>query len=405
MVFLRDARLAAIGLAWLLALAWLRRSITALRGMRTMLDLTALDPAVLPELPESEAPHLTVIVPARDEAACIESTLRSLFASTGIRLQIVAVDDRSTDGTAKLMDKIDVESPTGLHQFEVIHIRELPSRWLGKPHALSQGAERARASWLLFTDGDVLFAPRALELALRTALREQADHFVLVPTLIRRTLGEAAIQATTQVLGQWVARMWKVGDAKARDAFGVGGFNLVRADALHALGGMLRLRMEVVEDVALGWLVKHELHRRSVMVLGPGLVQIRWIQGTFGIVRLLAKNGFAGLRYSVGRSLGICLGLALQAVLPLIALALFPWGTAASVLFYSGVAFGIYANRKLSHASPLLAVFFAPSALILGWAFLRSMLLTLSRKGIEWRGTFYPLQELRGNMLQFLLMR
>ena len=94
--------------------------------------------------------------------------------------------------------------------------------------------------------------------------------------------------------------MWKVQDPKAKDFFGVGGFNLLRADAVEAFGGMERLRMEIVEDVSLGWLVKKELHRKSMMVLGPGLAKIAWMQGPFGIVSLLEKNAFAGFRYSIG---------------------------------------------------------------------------------------------------------
>ena len=68
----------------------------------------------------------------------------------------------------------------------------------------------------------------------------------------------------------------------------------------QAFGGMERLRMEIVEDVSLGWLVKKELRRKSMMVLGPGLVRIAWMQGPFGIVSLLEKNAFAGFRYSIG---------------------------------------------------------------------------------------------------------
>lgn len=390
-------------LAWLLALVWLRRSIEARSGIRTMIDLTEIDQDALQQLPDHQPPHLTVIVPARDEATSIEATLRSLFSQTGIRLQIVAVDDRSMDGTGEKMDALATEAASGPHAYQVLHIRELPSGWLGKPYALAKGIERADAPWLLFTDADVFFAPDTLHLALRTAIRENVDHFVLAPTLISETPGEAAVQAAIQLLAHFATRAWKIGDPKAKDAFGVGGFSMVRKEALTAIGGIDRLRMEVVEDVALGWLIKREWHGRSLMVLGPGLVRLRWLHGTFGIVRLLEKNGFAGFRYSIALTLTACLSLLLHALVPLVALAEGPWGIAAAALTYLGIAIGIYANRKLNQLSPVLALFFAPSVLIVAWAFLRSMFLTLFRGGVVWRGTRYPLDDLKKNMVHFWL--
>jgi hypothetical protein len=390
-----------LGLAWLIALIWLRHSLMALYGIRSMLDLTELDQRTLPPLPQDDSPHVTVLVPARDEADSIETTLRSLLAQTGICLQIIAIDDRSTDGTGEKMDALSIEAARSPHAFEVLHLRELPSGWLGKPHALACGIERARAPWLLLTDGDVVFAPEALHRAVRTAIREKADHFVLGPTLLSGSLGESAIVANLQILGHFVARLWKIGDPKAKDAFGVGGFGLIRREALAAVGGMERLRMEVVEDVALGWLIKRELHGHSLMVLGPGLVRLHWVHGTFGIVRLLEKNGFAGMRYSVGLMLTACLGLLLHSLVPLVALSSGPWGIAAAMLTYFGIALSIHANRKLNGRSPWLALLFAPCVLIFVTAFLRSTTLTLARGGVAWRGSLYPLEELKEHMVPF----
>ncbi len=386
-------------LAWLMALSWLHRSLMALRGMASVLDLTAMEQNQFPPFPESDVPDVTVIVPACNEQDSIEATLESLLRSKGVRAQIVAVDDRSEDRTGELMDAVASSPNKGSNTLEVIHNRVLPPGWLGKPHALALGLAKARAPWLLFTDGDVTFAPQALELTLRAATREGADHFVLVPTLTHQGALTAGVQGAIQALGQWAARMWKIQDPGAKDFFGVGGFNLLRADALQAFGRMERLRMEVVEDVSLGWLVKKELRRKSMMALGPGLVKIAWIQGPLEIVRLLEKNAFAGFRYSVGTTLVVCALLCLQAVVPLLALAAGPWGVAACVTLYCSVAMSFHANRKMNGISPLLAILYAPSVMILAWSFLRSMILTLKRGGVAWRGTLYPLAELKRAMI------
>ena len=392
-------RSAVIILAWLMALSWLNRAVEALRGMASVLDLTAINENQFPLLPAGTGPDVTVIVPARDEQDSIEAGLESLLRSEGVRLQIVAIDDRSADRTGELMDAVASRSNQGMHTFEVIHNRELPPGWLGKPHALSLGVARARAQWLLFTDGDVIFAPQALELALRAATKTRSDHFVLVPTLTHEGLLAAAVQGSIQALAHWAARMWKIQDPNAKDFFGVGGFNLLRADAVEAFGGMERLRLEIVEDVSLGWLVKRELGRTSRMVLGPGLVRIAWLQGPLAIVRLLEKNAFAGNRYSIGITVAASVMLILQAVVPLLALAAGPWGKSACLTLYAAVAMSFYANRKLNDISPVLAILYAPTALILAWAFLRSMFLAIKRGGVIWRGTLYPLPELKRAMI------
>jgi hypothetical protein len=162
---------------------------------------------------------------------------------------------------------------------------------------------------------------------------------------------------------------------------------------------MDRLRMEIVEDVSLGWLVKKELHRKSMMVLGPGLAKIAWMRGPFGIVGLLEKNAFAGFRYSIWTAVVASTLLGLQAVVPLLALAVGPCGVAACLVFYTSVALSFQANRKLNNVSPFLALLYAPSVLILAWAFLRSTFLTLRRGGVNWRGTLYPLAELKRAMI------
>lgn len=111
----------------MLALGWLWQAVAALRGVPTMPDLIGAD-GVFPDLNASPGPDVTVIVPACNEEDSIETTLRSLLASTGVRLQIVAVNDRSTDRTGARLDAIaaEVQAAGGPHSLEVIHNHELP---------------------------------------------------------------------------------------------------------------------------------------------------------------------------------------------------------------------------------------------------------------------------------------
>jgi len=383
---------------WGLALAWLRRAVMALRGIPLLPDLTKMTARASQDLVLTEGPDLTVIVPACNEEQSIEATLRSLLASTGVRLQIVAVNDRSTDRTAAIMDTVAAEGGAGggQHTLEVIHICELPPGWMGKAHAMALGAQRASAPWLLFTDADMTFDPRAVVMSLGYAQAERVDHVVMALTVEFKSIAEAAVLAAFQALAQWRSRLWKVADPKARDFFGAGGFNLIRQEVYARLGGFESLRMEVVEDLRLGWKVKRAGYAQGV-VLGPGLARIHWIQGALGIVGLMEKNGFAAFRYRVGMALLVFLGFSLQVVLPLAAMASGGWATVAGLLTYVFIGLSYVANRPVTQAPPWVAIFFAPAIAVLLFALMRSMVLTLKRGGVKWRGTFYPLEELRRN--------
>jgi hypothetical protein len=128
-------------------------------------------------------------------------------------------------------------------------------------------------------------------------------------------------------------------------------------------------------------------------------VRIRWIRGASGIVANVEKNGFAAFRYRLGFASASLLGVAVQVVLPLAAIGSGGWALPAGLLTYASIALVFYANRRLNGVSPAMAVLFAPSAAIAGYGFLRSVVLTLSRNGVTWRGTHYPLSDLRRNAL------
>lgn len=386
-------------LTWCLALMWVFKATNAFFGMRRVPDLNEIDFASLPELAAGLEPHLAVIVPACNEEQSIKGSLASLLAQQKIRLEIVAVDDRSTDETGERMEMVAaemsrIESP---HTLEIIRNNALPPAWLGKPHAVSLGVARATAKWILLTDADVHFAPQCLSRAVRLADARGADHLVLLPTLIRSNWVESAMVGIFQVLAQWSCRLWKVEDPRARDFLGVGGFNMIRATALEAIGGMEAVRLEVVEDMSIGWLVKQRGFRTLVAV-GPGQASIRWFEGTFGMVANLEKNGFAALRFGLPLLVLLLAGMSMQILLPLAAVFCGWPGIAATTAMYAGIAIGYRANRKVNAVSPFHSLGYAPALALLCWAFLRSAVLTIWRGGVSWRGTFYSLEELKRGM-------
>ena len=184
-------------LAWLVAFAWLYKLIEAARGLATVPNLLAPEYDAAP----AGSPSVTVIVPARNEAAGIGVCLESLLGQDYANLRVLAVDDRSTDQTGAIMD---ASASTQSTRLEVLHITTLPANRLGKTHAMALAARHAlathRPDYLLFTDADIVFRRDAIRRSLTLAVDADADHFVLLPTLLAKTHGEAMILSYLQVM-------------------------------------------------------------------------------------------------------------------------------------------------------------------------------------------------------------
>ena len=375
----------------LLALAWMERAFESLFGLRCIADLTN------PQWDEQldSAPLVSVIVPARNEQAEIENCLRSLIAQDYQAIKIIAVNDRSTDKTGSIMDRLAAEHPGRL---QVIHIRELPPQWLGKTHAMWTAGRQARGEWLLFTDGDIVFASSTIRRAIAYAESVKADHLPLFPTTTLRTVGERMMMGFFSVISLIAIRPWRVSKPKAKEFFGVGAFNLIRRQAYEAIGTFESLRMNVIDDLSLGRRVKQRGLSQHI-VFGPGLITLHWAHGALGYVRNLEKNFFAVLHFR--------LGLTFAAVVLTLMMNIGPW---IGVAFASGWARAMYAAaivgmlvlyvqaRSFVRVSPLYVLLHPLAAVFVAVTMLNSALHAVSNRGIVWRGTHYSLAELRKHL-------
>jgi len=207
-----------------------------------------------------------------------------------------------------------------------------------------------------------------------------------------KSFGERAMHGAMHALSCWTLHLWRVADPGARDFLGVGAFNLIRRSTYQALGGFESQPMEVLEDLRLGWRLKRAGFRQRV-VLGPELAAVRWSHGAWGVVRNLEKNLFALYRFSVPVTLAACFGVALQIVLPLAAIA----GPArlAGLVTLAAIAAIYLAAARLTRVPPAYFLVYPFAWVLFLFAMLRSMTLALVRGGVTWRGTLYPLAELR----------
>jgi glycosyltransferase involved in cell wall biosynthesis len=358
-------------------------------------------------------PALSVIVTARDEEAAIETTVRSLLAQRYPGLEVIVVDDRSTDGTAAILDRIAADPDLEAGRLVVLHNRSLPRGWVGKCHACHLGAARARGDWLLFTDGDVtLVGDRLLAGAVALAERLRLDHVAVLPDLRPMPPLQSALVAVFGQMFMAGARAWEMDRDRPRGGAGIGAFNLVRRASYDRIGGHQLLRMDLADDFKLGRLLK-ESGARQRFYIGLNLVRCPWHVGAWNVVRGLEKNFFAAFDFSALQagvatlgllSLGfgplacaLAVTLLARPVPPPLLLAL-AWAPFALETAFVALSYLLEARRH-GFNPWLLAALHPVGLLLLVLAIWNSALKTLLRGGVRWRDTFYPLAALRAGQV------
>ncbi len=369
-----------------LAFLWLAGTVRAFVGMSRLPQLKDARLAT-----DDECPPISILFAARDEATHVGDAVASMLAQDYPRFEVVAVNDRSADQTPRILDKAAERDA----RLRVVHLTELPPGWLGKPHALQIAYEHSSSEWLLFTDADIRFTPDVLRRAIATAQDGRLDHFTLLPRLDLHGFGEK-MSVTYWALGfLFNFEPWRVADQRSSRYMGAGAFQLIRRSAYEALGTHRRLAMEVVDDMKLGKLVKTSGFR-SAAGIAREMVRVRWQEGFGNVIRGLEKNAFAAMGYSLVQvGAGIVLMLLLD-VLPFAAV-LFTSGSARTAAAAAALV-AVLAQAVIAvgaRVSPLYGLTHPLGALVMIWIVLRSTAITLRNGGVTWRGTFYPLRELR----------
>lgn len=378
----------------LLALAWCSRLISAAIGMPKIPDVARPEWDRRPD-PE---PRLSIVVPARNEEDSISESLKQLLSLDYSNYEVLAVDDRSTDRTGEILDRI-AETPAARGRLKVIHVDALPSGWLGKTHAMWTASQQSTGDWILFTDADVLFKPDSLRRVLAYAESERADHVVLFPRMIMRRPGERMMIAFFQTLFVFGHRPWKVADPKTQDHMGVGAFNLIRRSTYESVGTYKALRFEVLDDMKLGKVVKTSgFAQRNVF--GEDLISIHWAKGAMGIVDNLTKNFFAIMSFQWPRAISSCVALVFLNLMPFLGVWLaHGWARVPYAIALFSM-FAIYCGMsQRSSIRPYYFLLHPVSTTLFTYTMLRSTLLTLWQGGVIWRGTKYPLDELKRGLV------
>jgi chlorobactene glucosyltransferase len=353
-----------------------------------------------PAAPGADAPTVSVVVPARNEAANVERCLRSLAASDYPSFEVIVVDDRSEDDTAALARAVDRGRA---ERVEVVQGEELPDGWLGKPWACAQGAAAARGDVLLFTDADTVHEPDLLGRAVAGLVEDRADLLTVAGRQIMGSFWERLMQP--QIFLTMAIRFYDIEASirrgRWRDGIANGQFMLFPRASYEALGGHDAVRDEIVEDLAFGQLVLREGRRLSVR-MGEELLATRMYRSLGELVRGWSKNILLGGLQSLPPasrammaplSLAFGVGLWLLPPLALAAAAFGVVGGGATLWAGTAVALSLLTWGAVYHrmgAPARFALLYPLGAAVGTYIFVRSW---RGGRDVEWKGRRYRVRD------------
>jgi glycosyltransferase involved in cell wall biosynthesis len=340
---------------------------------------------------DAACPGISLLFAARDEEEKLPASLATLAALDYPHLEIIAVDDRSQDATGRILD----DFAAAHARFRAVHVSELPRGWLGKPHALQKAFEASSGEWLLFTDADVSLRPDVLQRAMALAEQQNLDHLTLVCNVEMHGFWEKTLLTFFGLAFHLSTDAQSVSNPNSRAYVGIGAFQLLRRGTYEAIGTHRRLAMEVVDDMKLGKLVKQSGFR-SCVAIGQDFVSVRWHAGARNIIRGVTKNFFAAFGYSLAFAMAGLTGVFLLNVVPFVGLfAGHGWIRILSAIAVT-VALCMHGGvNVVNKVSPLYALMHPIGAVAFCYMIVRSVAVTLWQGGVTWRGTFYPLKELK----------
>jgi chlorobactene glucosyltransferase len=333
--------------------------------------------------------RVSIVVPARNEERDLEASVRSYLAQDHPDFEVVVVDDRSTDGTPAILERLAREDP----RLHVVAGVDPPAGWLGKPHALSEGAGAARADLLLFADADVRYAPDAVSRAVAHLEASGLDFLCLLPRIEARGFWESVLLPYLSVAlfqspafaANWRRPSWL--------AVGGGAGNLVRRTAYESVGGHAALRDSVIDDVRLGFTIKSAGFRFG-LVRAEDAVRVRMYRGFREVFDGFTKNAAYVYQGAAGLVFGALTVATLgAAILPPAALADGALGASLArydvVLAVVGTVLGLGSRLILARAlrDPLWPAFTHPIMAAVWTGILsRSLFHRFVRRRLTWRG-------------------
>jgi chlorobactene glucosyltransferase len=335
--------------------------------------------------PLAHIKRISVVVPARNEEQDIEAALRSVLQQEGVELEVMVVNDHSSDRTGEIVDKISRSDS----RVTVLHDPPLTNGWLGKSNAMQHGAARATGDYLLFTDADIFHVPNCFATVLQEMKQGRCDFISLFPRSHNESLWE---NVNIPIYFFGVAKLLAtpgLEDPDSDQALGTGALMLIKTQVFRHIGGFQDIKGEMFDDVALARLLKTKNYRVGYR-FAPECVHVRLFKNNRDAFWGNTKNILTAVEGHVWLAVPLSLLAFLQYWTPLLAVAL---GILMPSTLLLIVGLGTYILQYLSFFTvrrilqfhPLKLLLF-PLAAISGACCIGQALFYHLKGAILWRG-------------------
>lgn len=343
-------------------------------------------------LESNKLPSISIIFSALNEEKDIAKALTSLLELNYPQLEIIAINDRSTDKTPEILERFHKEYPTRLR---VLHINHLPDGWLGKNHALYFGSQHAKGEWLLFTDADVLMKSDTLTKAMSYVLKNNLDHLTIYENHLRKYFWLKVFYLGHYVTYCMAFKPWRIRYSWSKKYLGHGAFNLINKKSYQQCGGHQAISMECLDDLKFGKLIKEHGFNQDT-VDGRDFIEKEWYKSLSDMIHGLKKNSFAFFEYKILPTVIAIIFALLFYIWPLFGAIIFSgpirWLNIANIFFTFYMSASVAIQFRLKKRYALL---YPASITILLYTMLNSVISVYKNKGVIWRGTHYSLKELK----------
>lgn len=342
-------------------------------------------------------PMVSIMVPAKDEAEGIEACVRSLLEQDYPHFEVIVIDDRSTDGTAEIVERLARDNG----RVRLVSVTELPAGWTGKTHALHVGRQHARGGWFLFVDADTRHHVSCVTSVMRHALQTRSDMVSLLPAMQCRSFWEHVIQPFAGTCLMILYPLPKANNPQCVDSgFANGQFILVSRAAFAEIGGHQAVRDKFVEDIHLGRNIRRAGLRLRV-AFGADVSSVRMYSSLEGILRGWTRIFYSGADCRPQRLYQMAAFITLMSVMPYAVIA----GTLVAKLagadssfvnwllgmglIHEGLQLALYARTYAVSHAPLRWLAFRWLAVFSMLAILKRTIALCKTHELTWRGTAY----------------
>ncbi|MBI5251462.1 MAG: glycosyltransferase [Desulfomonile tiedjei] len=352
-----------------------------------------VDPKRIALLPKN-APLISVVVPAHNEEAVIRDCLQSVLEQDYPRLELILVDDRSTDNTLAVAEQLAGEKAP----FKIVKVTDLPQGWTGKCHALHAGVRHASGEWLAFLDADSTLHKSAIAQCYHEAVNAHVNMITLSPQFVMKTFWEKALQPTFAAMSCILFPLARVNDPSSPVASANGMFYLINRQAYDKIDGHRDVRNLAVEDIGIGMRVKAS-GLGLLFANGRKLLRTRMYTNFSQVVDGWTRILSASMNYRMSTVLKY-LGVHVLMSFPAFVLALCFFAPAArelwpntwfilpAVVTLGASAVSAFYCTQMG-APKKLSGLFGLGNLMLIWVFIVIVKKILMKDALQWRGTTY----------------